>query len=247
MRGLKQAAKFVIVFSLLLGVAFSNVPFYFLSAIIDSYVAANNVVDKAWRLSKDENVVDKFTSYRNLAEKFKIHEARAAASYIGNSNLIATNGTAPGAITPHASTANGDLMVFFHYSRATGGNETVTLPTGFNSVFNSVTANQGLVAVGWNVKDAGDPGTFTATVTNHTTGNSGETILEWISTYRGTDTTNPIVNFTASLSTWTSSLNIGPISAPATATVNDGDMAVVFGGRFENISAQTTLTGDIFT
>lgn len=174
------------------------------------------------------------------------NHALSATSYIGASNLIVTNGGAPGAITPNASTANGDLLVFYHYSRATGGNETVTLPAGFTSVFNSVTANQGLVAVGWRIRQAGDT-TYTATVTNHTASGSGETILEWIETFRGTDTVSPIIDYTASLSTWTSSLNIGPISAPGTATVRDGDMVVVFGGRFENTTAQTVLTGNSLT
>jgi hypothetical protein len=99
--------------------------------------------------------------------------------FVGASNLIATNGTAPGAITPHASTVNGNLLLWFHYSRATGGNETVVFPAGWNQVFNSVTANNGLVAMAWRNRTAGDT-TYTATVTNHTTGTSGETILEWI-------------------------------------------------------------------
>lgn len=172
----------------------------------------------------------------------EIQKAQAAISFIGASNLIATNGGAPGAITPHASTQDGDLLVFYHYSRATGGNETVSL-SSFTTVFNSVTANNGLVAVMYRIKQAGDS-TFTATITNHTSGNSGETVLEWIETYRGFDSSNPIVNYTASLSTWASSLNLGPISAPATATVHDGDMVIVFGGRFENITGQTTLSGD---
>lgn len=174
------------------------------------------------------------------------NNAQSATSFIGTSNLIATNGSAPGAITPNASTANGDLLVFYHYSRATVGNETVTLPAGFTSVFNSVTTNQGLVAVGWRIKQASDT-TFTATVANHSTGGSGETIVEWIETFRGTDTTNPIVDFTASLSTWASSTNIGPISAPASATVTDGDMVVVFGGRFNTATSQTVLSGDSLT
>lgn len=167
-----------------------------------------------------------------------------AVSFIGESNLIATNGGAPGAITPHASSATDDLLVFFHYSRATGGNETVTPPSGFTTAFNSVTANQGLVCVAYRQYTSG---TFTATITNHTSGTSGETVLEWVETYRGHDSASPIVNFTASLSTWASSLNIGSITAPSTATVNDGDMVVVFGGRFENITGQTVLSGDNLT
>jgi len=168
-----------------------------------------------------------------------------AVSYIGVSNLIATNGGAPGAITPAASTFNGDLLVAYHYSRATGGNETVSPPAGWNVIFNSVTANFGLVAAFWRVRQAGDS-TYTFTVTNHTAGTSGETILQFIETYRGQAAT-PVTKITASLSTWASSLTLGPIAAPATATVVDGGMAVVFAGRFENITARTLLTGNGLT
>lgn len=176
----------------------------------------------------------------------KIQEAQAAVSFIGASTVIYTNGGAPTAITPHASTQDGDLLVFYHYSRATGGNETVA-QSSFNFVFNSVTANYGLVAVGWRIKQSGDT-TFTATITNHTSGTTGETVIEWIETYRGFNATNPIVNYTAALSTWASSATVfGPISAPATATVHNDDMVVVFGRRFENVTGQTVLSGDNLT
>ena len=174
----------------------------------------------------------------------KSKSAQAAVSYQGVSNLIATNGGAPGAL--NIGTAQiGDLLVFYHYGRATGGNETVSL-AGFTNVFDTVTANQGHVAVKYRIKQSSDT-TFTATVTNYTSGNSGETILEWIEYYRGFDATTPIVDYTASLSTWASSTNIGSIVAPASATVLDGEMAVVFGGRFENVTGQTTLSGDNLT
>lgn len=172
--------------------------------------------------------------------------ASDAVSYIGASNLIATNGGDPTAITPHASSTTGDLLVFHHYGRAAGNDETVTI-SGFTNVFDSVTAGSGHVAVKYRIMQAGDT-TFDASVTNYTSGNSGETILEWIETYRGFDSADPMPNFTASLSTWASSATVfGPISAPATATVHDGDMVEVFGGRFENVTAQTTLTGDNLT
>ena len=167
-------------------------------------------------------------------------------TFVGTSNEIATNGGAPGAITPHASTATDDLLIFYHYSRATGGNETVTPPTGFTTVFNSVTANQGLVCVAWKIRQSGDT-TYTATITNHTTGTSGETVLEWIGTFRGHDPAAPLGSFTSSLSTWSSSLNVGPVSAPSSPSLADRGMVVVFGGRFENITGQTTLTGDSLT
>jgi hypothetical protein len=167
-------------------------------------------------------------------------------SRIGTSNVILTDGTAPGAITPHASTANGDLLVFFHYSRAAGGDETVTVPSGFTEIFNSVTAGNGLLTAAYRVKQAGDT-TFTATVTNHATGVSGETIIEYILTLRGQHLTTPAGSFTAAMSTWASSLNIGPVSPPADTALPNEDWVFVFGGRFEEMSGMTLLSGDNLT
>lgn len=73
-----------ILFLALLGISFSNVPFYTLNKLLDSYIAANNIVDKAWYASQDENVVDKFASYRHVIDKARVHEAHAAAlQYVG--------------------------------------------------------------------------------------------------------------------------------------------------------------------
>ena len=172
-----------------------------------------------------------------------------AVSYVGVSNLIATNGGQPGAITANASTQVGDLLVFYHFSRVTGGNETVTVPTGFTTVLNTLSVNFGLIAVAYKQRASGDT-TYTATITNHTSGTSGETVLEFIETYRGQDSTTPIGNG-ATYSQFPSSLILGEdpdfIVAPTTSTVEPGDMAVVFAGRYENITAQTTLTGDNLT
>ncbi len=67
------------------GILFSNMPFYVLTGALDAYMETRNIVDEAWRLSQNENVVDKFTSYRNLTEQVKIREAQAAiiAQYTG--------------------------------------------------------------------------------------------------------------------------------------------------------------------
>lgn len=172
-----------------------------------------------------------------------------AVSYVGVSNLIATDGSAPGAITANASTQVGDLLIFYHYSRATGGNETVTVPAGFTTVVNIVLTSFGLVAVAYKERESGDT-TYTATITNHTSGNAGETVLEFIETYRGHDSTTTVTSG-STVSIWPSSVTLGPspdqIIAPTTNTVEPGDMAIVFAGRFENITSQTTLTGDNLT
>jgi hypothetical protein len=165
--------------------------------------------------------------------------------FVGASNLIATNGAAPGAITPHASTATGDLLIFYHYGRATGGNETVSL-SGWTQLFQSVTANNGHVAVYYKFRVGGET-TYTATISNYTSGTTGETVLEWIETFSGAHLSAPITKVSASLSTWASSTTLGSVAAPASPAVGVGAMAIVFAGRFENVTAQTTLTGDSLT
>src|SRR3989344_4879742 len=86
------------IFLVIFGVMFSNVSFYVLSGMIDGYVKTANIVDRAWRLSQDDNVVDKFTSLRNLKEGWKIEEARAATAPVWIANGTFTAGAA--AITP---------------------------------------------------------------------------------------------------------------------------------------------------
>src|SRR3989344_7222602 len=109
----RNSFLFLVIFS----VSFSNVPFYVLTKVIDSYVAVHNVVDKAWYLSQNDNVVDKFTSYRHFAEKARIYEAYAATlQYVGgaeasgnsaayNASLTSLTGGSGGAVLA------GDLVI----------------------------------------------------------------------------------------------------------------------------------------
>lgn len=117
-----------------------------------------------------------------------------AISYIGVSNLIATNGSAPAAITPAAATAVNDLLLFFHYSRCDsvgGTSERVTVPNGFTEIVNAPFQSFGLICVGWRIRQTGDT-SYTSTVTGHTSGTTGDTILQWIETYRGVYTNIPV-------------------------------------------------------
>src|SRR3989304_5113331 len=85
---LRNTAIFLVIF----GVIFSNIPFYALTDALDAYVKARNIVDKAWHLSQDSNIVDKFTSYRNLIEKIKVYEARAATiEFVGGASASGIN------------------------------------------------------------------------------------------------------------------------------------------------------------
>lgn len=158
----------------------------------------------------------------------------------------ATDGSAPGATTVHTSTATGDLLVWLHYGRGTGGNETISWPAGWNEVFNTANATYGHFAMAWRIRESGDT-TYTSTVSNYTTGTSGETILQAILTFRGHNATTPIGSHTATASTWASSLTLGSIAAPSSTSLPNGDWVVVAGFRFENVTGQTTLTGDNLT
>ncbi len=69
------------------GVMFSNIPFYVLTGAIEGYVKTANIVDRAWNLSQNDNIVDNFIpSYKNnkialldkLAGNLKVQEAHAA-------------------------------------------------------------------------------------------------------------------------------------------------------------------------
>lgn len=79
--------KNLAIFLTIAGVLFSNIPFYALTGLIDSYEKTRGIVDKIWLVSQEHNadVVDKFVSLRNVAEKLKVQEAQAApiAQYTG--------------------------------------------------------------------------------------------------------------------------------------------------------------------
>ena len=168
-----------------------------------------------------------------------------AVSRIGTANGTGTNGSAPGAITPHASTAVGDLLLFVHFSKInTNGTQAVTLPAGFTSIANNRTAN-GLLAVGWRIRQSGDT-THQATVSGHTTGTSGDSIVEFIETWRDASRTAPIGNVGTMLDQGTSALTVGAIAVPA-GTVPVGGALFVCAGREENTTSQTVLSGDSLT
>lgn len=162
-----------------------------------------------------------------------------AVSFVGFSTVTTTIGNQTH--TPHASTATDDLVIFFHYTTPDTGTEAVTPPTGFTPIFNAINTSFGLIAAAWRIRQAGDT-TYASTVANHTTGTSGDSMLEWLETYRGHDAATPIGSVTAANTTWASSLNIGPINPPAATSLDVDNMLVVFGGRMENVTSQTTLT-----
>jgi len=156
---------------------------------------------------------------------------------------MATNGGAPTAITPHASTAVGDLMVWYSYNRITTvGSQFITFPTGWLVVRRHRDAN-GLITMAVKFRKTGET-TYTSTAAGLASGNSGDSLLQWIETFSGALGVQWIGS---GGTTWASSLNYGPIAAVASASIPVGGIYVVFGGRMENVTAQTLLTGDGLT
>lgn len=167
-------------------------------------------------------------------------------SFIGSSAIVATNGSAPGAVTPNASTSPGDLMIFYHSGKVSGvANKNFSL-SGWNLVVQSQISTILHMTVYYRIREVGDT-SYTATVSGYTSGNNGESIVEWIETFRNHDATNPIGSFTSPITNFTSGLNVGPIQPPSDPTLFNENMVVVFGGRIENITGQTLLTGDNLT
>ncbi|KKT07660.1 MAG: Fibronectin type III domain protein [Candidatus Nomurabacteria bacterium GW2011_GWB1_43_20] len=86
----RNSFLFLVIFSVL----FSNIPFYALTSVIKESSRVANIVDKAWNLSQDDNIVDKFNSLNEVAGWVKIHEARAAVALRGaNKQGSGTNGS----------------------------------------------------------------------------------------------------------------------------------------------------------
>jgi len=131
---IKKTVKFFrscTIFAIVLGISFSNVPFYSLTKIIDSYITTQNIVDKSWYLSQDDNVVDKFTSYRHLAKKVEIYKAYAATlQYVGGAEASGNSAAYNVALTSlvggtGGAVQSGDLVIV-----ATGFVQTSNLNPG---------------------------------------------------------------------------------------------------------------------
>ncbi len=107
---LRKICNISITILVVIGILFSNGPFWIVSALLDSYAQSQNIVDKAWHLSRDSNVVDNFSSLRKVADKIRIQEAHAAITY-QSASAVANSGVVTIAPSYPASIANGDLLV----------------------------------------------------------------------------------------------------------------------------------------
>lgn len=73
----KNFLKNFIVFLMMFGLVFSNLPYDFLTGAVDGYLRSANIVDKFWHLKQDRNVVDNFNA-RSFFSGLKINSALAA-------------------------------------------------------------------------------------------------------------------------------------------------------------------------
>ena len=126
-------AKFFIIFFIIFGLSFSNIPFYAFTKIIDSYIAAHNIVDKAWHLSQDNNVVDKFTSYRGLAEKIKVQQAHAAGPSFVSCGAGAGSASAITPPLPSGIATNNILLLFVETA-----DQAITIANGSGGTWTAV-------------------------------------------------------------------------------------------------------------
>src|SRR3990167_205530 len=109
---IKKNFRNLTVFLIVIGIFFSNVPYYTLNKIIDAYISTANIVDKAWHIQKNSNVVDKFTSLHNIAEKIRVQEAYAASPTFVNAGATA-NSAGSVAVGLPASIQTNDILLLF--------------------------------------------------------------------------------------------------------------------------------------
>ncbi|MCI0430771.1 MAG: hypothetical protein L0210_09565 [Rhodospirillales bacterium] len=151
----------------------------------------------------------------------------------------ATNGSAPAPGLP-SGLAAGDVMVCVFYSReATDG--TVSISAGWTQIVNDRTAG-GLLGAWFRVFQAGDAAP-TFTLGGHATGNSGDTAIAQIAAWRGCDQSDPL-DITGTISTNASAQNIGAIAG---ITLAANDAVIVVGGKRDDWTSVTALSGDSLT
>lgn len=163
-----------------------------------------------------------------------------ALSFVAAGAASTTNGTAPAPGLP-AGVAAGDLLVcVFHSRNVTTG--TAALSAGWTQRVHDVSAG-GLLAVWSRVYEAGDAAP-TVTLTNHATGNSGDSAIARIVAFRPAAGQNASVSVVGTVSTNTAAVNIGPITG---LTSPAGGAVLVVGGKLDDFTSVATLSGDSLT
>ena len=158
---------------------------------------------------------------------------------------VSTDGSAPGAITPAAGTAVGDLLIFHHQSRTAGTDRTCTPPAGFTTIINdTASTSNGLMVVAWKIRASGDT-SYQATVGNHVTGASGDSIGQRIYTFGGVNRITPF-SFPATSTGAAAGGNWGAYS-PNVATCIPGAVVFCMAARLVSVSVDPTSSGNNLT
>lgn len=135
---IKRFLKSTSIFLVILGVTFSNVPFYALSGLIDSYAKTSGIVDKIALLEKSHgnDIVDNFSTLRNISEKLRVMEAMAAVTYNTNSAFVysALNGTSISPAYPTGVVANDLLVLTIGMKPSVANGGSVTTPAGWTPI-----------------------------------------------------------------------------------------------------------------
>ena len=231
---IKRLLKSAVVFFVILGVSFSNVPFYALSGLIDSYEKSSGIVDKIALLERSHgnDVVDNFSTLRNISEKLRVMEAMAAAPTFVNKGAFASG---VGALTVAVPAAYADNDVFLLFVES--ANEAIATPAGWTQVTNSPQFTGSAAAIGgvrlgifYKVVTGAQSSVSVADTGNHTTA--------IIMGFRGVDTATPV------------NISAGAVSAATTAmslpsvTTTVVDTFVVLAAAMDTDAASTaTVTG----
>jgi hypothetical protein len=185
--------KKLIVFTLVVITVFSNIPFYTVSGLINSAEEVSGIVDKIWLLQREHNydVVDNFSSARNIASKLKVVEAMAAITYQSNSAVAysATSGTSVSVAYPTSIVANDMLVMIIGMKSSVANSGTVTTPSGWTPITSLIGAGGYGTTIGadvgntniygyYKVAVGGETGSLTVTV--------GTNSVTWGQMYRMT-------------------------------------------------------------
>lgn len=130
--------KKLVVFSMVFLTVFSNITFYAVKSFIDSVERANGIVDKVWLLQKEDraDVVDNFSSIRNVANKLRVMEAMAAVTYNTNSAFVysASAGTSISPAYPTGIVADNLLILTIGMKPSSANGGSVTTPSGWTPI-----------------------------------------------------------------------------------------------------------------
>lgn len=133
-----KSLRSILILFVIFGMSFSNIPFYALTGLIDSYRKTSGIVDKVWLVEQDNDpdVVDKFVSFRTIVRKLEIQKAQAAITYQtpGAIAYSASAGTSVSPAYPASIAANNLLVLIIGMKPSVANGGSVTTPAGWTAV-----------------------------------------------------------------------------------------------------------------